>query len=113
MHYIHMHEIASANAVHKMPKIQWIAKLQAVMLSPIKTTPLPLLFFFVSVGVIEYVGAKGIYHKLLLTHGLIHTHTSQSPLQLSNVKAVTQFNKSQTRSGLGNLPSFRAGVQMR
>lgn len=73
----------------------------------------PPSFFFVSVGVIEYVGAKGIYHKLLLTHRLIHTHTSQSPLQLSNVKAVTQFNKSQTRSGLGNLLSFRAGVQMR
>lgn len=76
-------------------------------------SPPPSFFFFVSVGVIEYVGAKGIYHKLLLTHRLIHTHTSQSPLQLSNVKAVTQFNKSQTRSGLGNLPSFRAGVQMR
>lgn len=60
MHYIHMHEIASANAVHKMPKIQWIAKLQAVMLSPIKTTPSPSFFFF-GVGVIEYVGAKGIY----------------------------------------------------
>lgn len=43
----------------------------------------------------------------------IHTHTSQSPLQLSNVKAVTQFNKSQTRSGLGSLPSFRASGQMR
>lgn len=74
------------------------------MLSPIKTTPLPLLFF-VSVGVIECVGAKGIYHKLLLTHKLthtrthIHTQTSQSPLQLSNVKVRTQSNKGQTRPG--------------
>lgn len=78
MHYIHMHEIASANAVHKMPKTQWIAKLQAVMLSPIKTTPLPPSFF-VSVGVIECVGAKGIYHKLLLTHRLSHTHSTHTP----------------------------------
>ena len=78
-------------------------------------SPPPSFFFLVSVGVIEYVGAKGIYHKLLLTHRLTHTHThtSQSPLQLSNVKAVTQLNKSQTRSGLGSLPAFRASGQMR
>lgn len=35
----------------------------------------PPSFFFFGVGVIEYVGAKGIYHKLLLTHRLTYTHT--------------------------------------
>lgn len=39
----------------------------------------PPLLFFVSVGVIECVGAKGIYHKLLLTHrhtaARAHTNT--------------------------------------
>lgn len=75
------------------------------MLSPIKTTPL-LPSLFVSVGLIECVGAKGIYHKLLLMHACAfvpaHAHTPppQSPLQLSNVKVVTQSNKSQTKLGL-------------
>ena len=116
MHYIHMHEIASANAVHKTPKIQWIAKLQAVMLSPIKTTPLPLLFFFGECGCYWVCGRQRHLSQIAInpqTH--IHTHTPppQSPLQLSNVKAVTQLNKSQTRSGLGSLPAFRAIGQMR
>lgn len=78
------------------------------MLSPIKTAPLPPSFF-VSVGVTECVGAKGIYHKLLLTHRHTHTHaraytdthTPQSPLWLSNDKVVTQWNKSQTAPGPG------------
>lgn len=77
------------------------------MLSPIKTTPL-LPSLFVSVGLIECVGAKGIYHKLLLMHACAfvpahahpHTPPPQSPLQLSNVKVVTQSNKSQTKLGL-------------
>ena len=66
-------------------------------------------------GVIECVGAKGIYHKLLLTHTHTHmqtrthththAHTPQSPLQLSNVKLVTQSNKSQMKLGLGRLCS--------
>ena len=45
----------------------------------ISPPPSSFFFFLVSVGVIEYVGAKGIYHKLLLTHRLTYTHTHTYP----------------------------------
>lgn len=46
-----------------------------------KMTPLPSSVF-VSVGVIECVGAKGIYHKLLLTYRLSPSHTQHAHPQV-------------------------------
>lgn len=95
MHYIHMHEIASANAVHKMPKIQWIAKLQTVMLSPIKTP-----FFLLNVWAPK-ASITNCY-KCTYTHTRVHPHTKH--LHLSNIKVVMQSNTSQkSKFKLGSL----------